>query len=72
MNKVRIVVCLVVLLSMVNASGGENTKFEMTDSLSYIWQQKTLTDGFLSSMEIPILKISAHIDGQVDTPVAMI
>jgi len=46
MNKVRIVVCLVVLLSMVNASGGENTKFEMTDSLSYIWQQKTLTDGF--------------------------
>jgi len=46
MNRTRIVVSLLVLLSVVNPLRAEDTKSEELANHSNIWQRDTLTDGF--------------------------
>jgi len=46
MNKTRIVVSVVLLLSIANLSRAENTEPEQTERSVNIWQRETLTDNF--------------------------
>lgn len=51
MSRIRVFVSMVLLLSAVNLSQGDNTKSEKTDYAGNIWQQETLTNGFFGLVD---------------------